>query len=928
MANDSDKTGNFEEMVLAKIRDCSKQYDWDNESRIRKAVTLEYRDRGNYFGVFNTKAGRQLEFVGQIGKGLVTYPVVPRAFRSKAATSLATMPNFTVEPIRKIPEMEAAAEIADEILKQFDRKHWTDEFELQSSHLRMTQRWHVIELTKDENLGYTYQATESEEPTEVQVAGREFACGNCGFAAFEDDMMTEEPEAVEATELPEEIEHASMMPPELGEQLGEEMNEADEALELPIPNDSYSCPKCVEGVMRPIAAPVMQTRQKLATIDKKTGKFSVEIRSNFTCRIDDYSSIGGRFDKARWFNVNDLLPSEHCKHSYPKKKDKFSSQSFEKWSTGSHWHYALSKENGNYHNAVSAEYKTGLSQFQELQTWYFQPSECHGWKSPGEWKLITQENTKTDDGEVENADFTFQKDETIEMAIKRNAADKGLDDDAQDFKGLCVVVCNDQVVEIRNEDFRTKFDVCHWTVNPTNFHGNGEERLLHLQDAATNIFSMIYSAGMQHQFAALVVNGNYFDENQIDRNNVGGIIYAKKDTGEDMSKVNFAQHIFYLSPPSMDPLIMELANLIIEIQKEESGISDEVVGNPNPQNQTASGRQTAVNQALGLSLSPSKAKAFAKKRIFIKYLKAWQFQPDQAFREIKGTFNEEWKTADIEAFRNLEIDLDIDVKLVEGSDAPRAMGSQGDILTLVAQSGILSPDSGLPADFVTKLLRAMNVDYDFNNAAAMERLANKRLNLLKRTLAEVKKVPGYSLEAAVPTVQIPIIDPNTGQPAIDPETGQPLTNSVKQINPDLLAEVTSDPRLQPQPTDNHQVFLEVLIDEISGQLGNDKPDWLYLAFLAEARTATMAMMNDVLQEQAVSQANISGAASGAEQNTVNQQTGTADAETAKADAETAKAESDMAFKAEQADKDWAMKLREQTLKVAPPKSKGERDDYE
>lgn len=867
--SEEQKSLDFEAMIVAKTRELANQYDADNEPRIRQAVTMEKRWRGDYFGTFNNRRNYRFEYVGQLGKGLVTFPVVPRAIRSKTSTSLATEVKIDCQPARNLPEIEAGADLAQNIIKRFESVVWDEDFELHSAHLRQTQRLCYARLSVNPRKGIKYQEQEqSGELKEIEVYGATFACANCGL----------------------------------------EMQESDY-------DGSGKCPdpECGGTQIAKIADGAIDQISPLRTVDRRTGEPEAEIISALLTRCDDVSGVGLQFDRCRWFNYNKLIPRYELEQQFPRRKKDLGTPDFEKWSPGTHWWYAMTKEDGNYFYAggLAETYKKGLKSYHEAQYWYFSPEQCHGWKSEGVWTL------EASDGD--EPDFTFEHDETIEDAVIRNY---GLDE----FTGVCVLICNGKVLSIEPCEFSEEFWPIGWQINPTSFFPLGEERLLNLQDAITNVLSMVYSAGLKRQLAPLIYNSMFIEEDELRKNHTGGFVAVKQESGQALENVNWQNQIFYLNPPPLDALVWELAELIIQIQKEESGVYDEVVGNVNAANVTKGGRELAANQGLAQMLAPSKAKRRAKIDILKRYLRLWQQLPDQAYQMVKGTMNEEWKSSDIAAFKNLDLDSDVLFFVVEGTDIPRATPDTQSKLMMVYQLGLLAPGNPLPVDFTVKLLRALGVEYDVANSDASRRLAAKRLKLLKDKIAQNNLDPSNAFV---------VIEEPAGQP--DPVTGEQATIARRVLNPELLMQIMSDTRLQARESENHQVQMDFYGDHINGELGREQPNEVLLELLDQMARQHLGVLNNLQAREAATQGQIAGTNRAVSEETHRTLTGADEREAAMMEQQAAQSDAAaqqsaegeaarLAFEADQKNADRKHDLRKHVLALHAKKNK--RDDYQ
>lgn len=757
MINQPDKQDEvlpFDKLLIARARRWSKQYDDNNQPRLRETVTMEKRYRADYFGFFHSNQ-KTVEWIGMLGKGLVTYPVIMRAVRAKLAQSLNTNIKLQIEAARREPELEAAAELAQNLFDYLQRELWTEQLEATIGHLPQIARCCFLRTRYDRDGGTSYQ-TPITEPREVKTADDEFTCQNCGWSDY-------------------------------GESLAEHSYDVQSG-----------CPECGGELIQVASAETQEINALTGEMqDNQTGELRLEVESPLLMRVDEFNAIGFNLPKAHWINFHPLVPVYEIHHEFPHLKDKISGGGVNRWSDSARWFYELSKHSGNGSNQNAYSGASGLDELIEVNHWWIQPIACHGWQSPDLFEL------KNKSGQVY---FDIQPGETIEAAFTRRDGY---------FAGLCVTIADDELLTVSNQNFNTEWSAVGWFINPHSFFPEGEERLLKLQDAATNIFTLVYDHIKRCSNPKLIYNPMFFDEKRLRSSQPGDMIAVDQQISREEA-AGLDKSIFYLSPAQLSPDAYNFINIIQSIIKEESGVYDETTGAGNPYNKTATGQQLAVDRSLGLLLPPMKAKKQAK--IEWAYLALELFQqnmPDAAYKSVRGVFDDEWKQSDIAAFRNINLRKELSITALEGSDIPRTQPEMQEKYVMALQLGLFDPASPLPLEIRAKILNdVLGVDIDLDNFEADRRLAAERLKYLEQ-------IVNKSLEI--------------NQEALQNDVDGALTGEVlAQIN----QAAQSDPHTQIRLlSDNHPVYIQFYSDRIKGLIAVAEPETLLIHTLEAQITA-------------------------------------------------------------------------------------------
>lgn len=837
MEQQEGKNSGFQAMILERVRVWKTAYDEAHYPRIGDYVTLAKRNRGDYFGAISQRVRNAWN--GRLGKGLVTYPVVPRAMRSKTATAISTDIRLDFKSPVPDPEKEAAVQSAENIYLFLENLYWTEQLETSIAQLGMLGGFMGIRAEIEDGPAVGNRMLTGKKWN--QKGATVYGCSDCGGTFDPEEIGLQPVEQASANEETPQIaeSHDSQSMWQVDEESFEPFTPENDAPHEPKPAvtkydaSKTECPRCGKPTL------VLETEEDYEYEDSPTGefekilaaKFDMNAESALLIRYDDLNAIGFKWERAHWFNYHPLVPVYELLAKRPALKDKLAKNSFTDWSDSTRWYYELSKARGNIGTPDYSE-RSYLDSYAETDYWFIQPIACKGWKEPVGWTLFEDGSIGAfgEQREGVEAVFDIDVDETVEDAFKRREPD-------EPFHGLMVEMWEETVIDVRNASFMDFWTLFGWQVDASSSIPMGEERLNNLQDACTNVLSMIYSMTLRFSSPKGVADGKFFREGDLTDNQPGRWIFAKQDmqsaSDDELVKMNVLNKVGYIVPPSPPSLVDMFVNLIIQISKEESGVFDETVGNVNPQNQTASGRQGAINQSLSLMTPTQKAKKHGKVAWARMMLKLWQrYAPEEAYKLVKGTYEDEWKAQDVEAFKALDISNEILIDAIEGTDIPKSRSDYEERFFAAMQMGLFDPMSPIPLEIRAKVIKVLGlVDVDIDNYEADRRLAARRKEVMMQIAEEFASLAGGydKLIAIVP-------DPATVTPE-DPN-GIP----VRKLAPDLILTIQQDPRTRVAMEDNHLTFIGYYTDQLKGIRGARQPREVDIMLLESANDAHRAMI--------------------------------------------------------------------------------------
>ena len=666
----------FDDMIRERTRAWAQEYDETNRERIAEAVTLTMRKRGDYFGYFFNKSRSNSQWRAFTGAGMVTYPVIGRSIRSKIATAVSTRVQTETEAVRNVPEKQAGAELARNILKFLRPTLRTKAQETTIAELCQLLRFCFIHSNYKPEGGALIDVPVTKQ-IEKKFGTTEYVCRSCGFVYTPEDLgapdIADEFKEMDLSDDTQVIDVEGGGPAKQLNEGNPQNYQEDAAIEgEPVFDEeseailshtaNLACPECGTNTL------VLENRAKYERIDALTGEYRKVETGEMECRvvsplltrIDSYKAIGFDYKKADWFNYHPLVPAYEILAIAPQLKE-FLETGENRWSESARWHFELNNNTSTSSGYSHRGKNYRLDELTEVNCWWISPNACYGWRSPEKFEL--EQFTCNEEGELERVGvmFNIAEGETIEAACRRQFGGE--------FRGLFVVLCGDELVGVGNEFFTEKWIGVPWKVDSQSFFPQGEENLLKLQDAATNVLGLWYAYIRRFGTAPLVVDEMQFDMDTVANWNQPGNIIKKNKSIAENENIDWRRGIGFLEPGNLSSATKEMVQLIIDIAKEESGIFNETVGNVETTDETLGGRQIALTQSLSLMTPTQQAKAQAFCEQDYQWLELWQrYAPDEAYMLIKGTFEEEWKPQDIEAYRALDIRKELTITVVEGTD--------------------------------------------------------------------------------------------------------------------------------------------------------------------------------------------------------------------------------------------------------------------
>lgn len=541
----------------------------------------------------------------------------------------------------------------------------------------------------------------------------------------------------------------------------EEMSEGGKSVCKECGMETYGeeteCPECA-GEMEVVeesestAMPVMKGREKKE--EKKTGNTVTEFIPAAEIRIDHMGTQGGRLKNALWLEHHHLVPS---------------------WKTGNdiktsvisvplRWQLALQSGLDYYGGAtVDADQ---VIEYVEQRDLYLRP------------EFLDQIEEVTADFEVGH--FSIKAGQKLSEATYKG--------EPVGDRVLCFKTVGRQILDVYPCNFKTfdeEFIYFSYNTNPSSFWGLFLTELLPMQDVVNYMFTLQVFHTRRNARTTLIADRDAFDAEDLERD----LAFTKegyvRQPGESIG------NLFNVVPAlnlSGEP--MGIINMMMQYKGDIGGVQPTMVGGDasNQGYTTASGQMMAKNQSMMLlsafSQSIARGKEAWVRKQLIEAQRTWSEEQFSFLLKLNGEWTEEY----INAFLECNLETDLVIQYVEGSEVPRLLMEREmalrnfvqDLLMLQQAMGQPLPPQ-VASDILQKIKQYTDVDIDVQNQNSELQLIDRRFDLLRR-VTEGLEVPA----------------------GVAPE----------DVSAAALKIVTENPALYPFERENHAVAIEWLTDRM------------------------------------------------------------------------------------------------------------------
>lgn len=399
--------------------------------------------------------------------------------------------------------------------------------------------------------------------------------------------------------------------------------------------------------------------------------------------------------------------------------------------------------------------------------------------------------------------------------------------------GFCFSVVGEKLAPyIRGVDFRKEWSYGCFMPDAHSFWGQPLVELIQVQDDWNTLYTIDVQHRERNSLNQITYNRLMYDADSWEQDLV--------PTAEGMTQPDNMPLSHYFAQVQAMPMNEAVSGLkfLYELLPYIGGASPAAIGVPAKGRDTTYHAQLLQKQSsLGQLQPPGESKANAKVWHYRNFMRlAQEHWPPDKFEYIRTRFGEEWKTEDIEAFLDANIDRDVITSFIEGSEIPTSLIERRIDMETVINKYIEIQNAPPPA-LIKQYLDLLGIDYDIGGMEADERLAEARYEKIREGI-HVLGQQGLSPE---PTI------------TMNPQTGEQIPGPSP-----LCQAILSHPGLTVKQRENHQTHLDYYTAKEKALMAQDMPDMV----LIECLDAMMERHDDggVTQTQDLAAQEVAGQA--------------------------------------------------------------------
>lgn len=493
-------------------------------------------------------------------------------------------------------------------------------------------------------------------------------------------------------------------------------------------------------------------------------------------RCDAQGTEGGLLEHARWFEHHYLASLDELQLEYPASADVIQKTNT-RWSYPLRWQYALrigAEQPGEFSD------ETSVDQFREVRDI---------WLTPAKYLLFEA-----------SEDFTL-KDENgkVRFQVKKGKNFKDATFEGKHFDEppvLCFRLCGDSILDIYPSDFREEWTYYTFLANPSSFWGLFYTELISLQDIVNYMLTLQVYHIRRNAITSIIYNSQAFDPDDFEEDLIG----TKEDVPWDIP-INQMYGVVPALTLSREP--MEMFQTIVQGKGDVTQVQPAMVGQAQP-GETYHAQLLQRQQSLGLLAPAELSKAQGKVRWTKQQLRLKKKHWTDEDTETMLRLNSEWNQDFIAAFLDCDLDSDLIIDFVEGSEIPRSLMERemalraflADLMTLAGVNpAVLTRET--VNDILLRLSQSSNLDLDLDNTESELRLANANFDKLKMLVDQFPPTP--------------------------PDLADQVVRTQIMARPEVIL------MLRPQPRQDYTVALEFNSDQVRIEAAKDEPNYVLIA---------------------------------------------------------------------------------------------------
>jgi len=470
------------------------------------------------------------------------------------------------------------------------------------------------------------------------------------------------------------------------------------------------------------------------------GREEVSLSSVYEWRIDPKNTQEGDIDRALWIEHHYLMTKHELEQCFPD----FDIDKIERkeMSYPLKWQRELNKGVQNVFSSVYSGLSSTQTRRDEDQLYEVR-------------KIWLRKESYAD--YVLPSDISFPASRYTE-AIQLKAGTRLQDEFPH---GICYYTCADAVIGLREGIVKDEVSYFLFLSDPNSAWGIPLTIMLNMQDDVTSLFTIIMQHLRKHSMANIVAYSQMF---------------SRKDFSQDIIMTRAGEYIdrpireYYdvIQPPQLGNMPFEMLNFQFGSVKEATLVMPALKGDPQA-NQPYAAQALQQQQAYGILTACMQSLADFKCRIMRQLLKIvhahWS---EEKFDYLKERFGDEWKEEYVEAFLECDVERDIKIKHIDGTEMPATVVEREQklqmLITFVGQLQQMSPELANPLvlnELMSKLMELSGVGVDYNNTEADDTVAYERYEYLKERCKELTEA-GYEVK----DVHAGVTDPQMLDPYI------------------------------------------------------------------------------------------------------------------------------------------------------------------
>lgn len=421
--------------------------------------------------------------------------------------------------------------------------------------------------------------------------------------------------------------------------------------------------------------------------------------------LDERYSQNANISNVQWLVWHPLYSEEEMKaefgdyNNYGEPKD---------WSYSSRWKHAMETGTVLYEKSMSTNSDVDESKFWEVNWIWVRPDQYLTYKVPSLYQLKDASGKVVDEIEPDTQLIEKYPD------------------------GFCFPITGDKLLSGQYEsDLTQVWDYCGLNPDPMSFYYRPLVDFIQYQDDANTQYTLYMQHLERNAQVGIIYDDRAFDPDSFESD----LIPTKEGFSRDESLDYYVKT--FTTPPMLEAA-KGLEFILSRVLPALGGFQPAAIGAPSPGEPYAA-QLLQKQQSLGQLAQGQQSQANAEKGWFKKQCKLAQQWPPAKLEYIRTRLGEEWKEQDIEAFLQCDIDRDINIDILEGSDIPTSLiEREVKINNFITQLAGVPPEfvAAMPPEFLKQVfsqwLTLTGIDADFDNVEAEDRLSTARYMVIKR----------------------------------------------------------------------------------------------------------------------------------------------------------------------------------------------------